>query len=73
MTSIDSLTLEVPDPVAAGAFYGAACGLADRVTVRRLGRANDRSSASATAVSRDDTQPDHAASALSRPAIAAMT
>jgi predicted lactoylglutathione lyase len=37
MTSIDSLTLEVPDPVAAGAFYSAAFGLADRVAVRASG------------------------------------
>jgi len=34
MTSIDSLTLEVPDPTTAGAFYSAAFGLDDHVGVR---------------------------------------
>ncbi|MCZ9884543.1 VOC family protein [Arthrobacter sp. B2a2-09] len=34
MTSIDSVTLEVPDPVAATAFYDAAFGLGPRVRVR---------------------------------------
>jgi predicted lactoylglutathione lyase len=34
MTSIEYLTLEVPDPEAAEAFYGQAFGLGDRVDVR---------------------------------------
>ena len=34
MTSIESVTLEVPDPVAAHAFYTAAFGLGDQVRVR---------------------------------------
>src|SRR5947209_14248423 len=34
MTSIDSVTLEVPDPTAAGAFYAAAFDLGARVQVR---------------------------------------
>ncbi|MGX7680288.1 glyoxalase [Jatrophihabitans sp. DSM 45814] len=34
MNSIDSVTLEVPDPVAAEAFYSAAFGLGDKVRVR---------------------------------------
>jgi catechol 2,3-dioxygenase-like lactoylglutathione lyase family enzyme len=34
MTSIDSVTLEVPDPTAAEAFYTAAFGLGSRVGVR---------------------------------------
>lgn len=34
MTSIESVTLEVPDPAAAGAFYDAAFGLGARVRVR---------------------------------------
>src|SRR5215470_13106771 len=34
MTSIEHLTLEVPDPTAAEAFYGQAFGLGDRVDVR---------------------------------------
>lgn len=34
MTSIESVILEVPDPEAADAFYAAAFGLGDRVTVR---------------------------------------
>jgi catechol 2,3-dioxygenase-like lactoylglutathione lyase family enzyme len=34
MTSIESVTLEVPDPVAAEAFYTAAFGLGDKVRVR---------------------------------------
>jgi len=34
MTFIDSLTLEVPDPTTAGAFYSAAFGLDDHVGVR---------------------------------------
>ena len=33
-TSIASVTLEVPDPAAAGAFYSAAFGLGDRLGVR---------------------------------------
>jgi hypothetical protein len=31
MTSIESVTLEVPDPAAAGVFYTSAFGLGDRV------------------------------------------
>jgi catechol 2,3-dioxygenase-like lactoylglutathione lyase family enzyme len=38
VTSIDRLTLEVPDPDAAGAFYADAFGLGDRVTVRAADR-----------------------------------
>ena len=34
MSAIESLTLEVPDPTAADAFYAAAFGLGDRVAVR---------------------------------------
>ena len=34
MTSIESLTLEVPDPKAANAFYAAAFGLDDQVALR---------------------------------------
>ena len=34
MTSIESVTLEVPDPVASEAFYAAAFGLGDKVHVR---------------------------------------
>ena len=34
MTAIQSLTLEVPDPVAAGAFYTAAFGLGERLALR---------------------------------------
>jgi predicted lactoylglutathione lyase len=34
MTSIESLTLEVPDPAAAKAFYTAAFGLGDQVAIR---------------------------------------
>src|SRR2546427_5886937 len=34
MASIESLTLEVPDPTAAGAFYTAAFGLGNRVALR---------------------------------------
>ena len=34
MTSIDSVTLEVPDPMAAEAFHSKAFGLDDRVGVR---------------------------------------
>ena len=34
MTSIESVTLEVPDPVAVEAFYAAAFGLGDQVHVR---------------------------------------
>jgi predicted lactoylglutathione lyase len=34
MTSIESLTLEVPDPAAAGVFYKAAFGLGDAVRLR---------------------------------------
>jgi catechol 2,3-dioxygenase-like lactoylglutathione lyase family enzyme len=34
VTSIESVTLEVPDPVAAEAFYTAAFGLGDKVRVR---------------------------------------
>ena len=34
MTSIESVTLEVPDPAAAEAFYTAAFGLGDKVRVR---------------------------------------
>ena len=34
MTAIDSVTLEVPDPAAATAFYDAAFGLGERVRVR---------------------------------------
>ena len=34
MTSIESVILEVPDPVAAEAFYAAAFGLGDRLRVR---------------------------------------
>jgi catechol 2,3-dioxygenase-like lactoylglutathione lyase family enzyme len=34
MTSIESLTLEVPDPTAANAFYAAAFGLDDQVALR---------------------------------------
>src|SRR5258708_18208345 len=34
MTSIESVTLEVPDPAAAEAFYAAAFGLGDKVRVR---------------------------------------
>ncbi len=34
MTSIDSVTLEVPDPAAAGAFYSAAFDLGGQVVVR---------------------------------------
>jgi uncharacterized glyoxalase superfamily protein PhnB len=34
MTSIESVTLEVPDPAAAEAFYTAAFGLSDKVRVR---------------------------------------
>ena len=34
MTSIESVTLEVPDPTAANAFYTAAFGLDDRVALR---------------------------------------
>jgi len=34
MTSIESVTLEVPDPVVADAFYTAAFGLGDRVRLR---------------------------------------
>jgi hypothetical protein len=34
MTSIESVTLEVPDPTVAGAFYAAAFGLGTRVGVR---------------------------------------
>ena len=42
MTSIESVTLEVPDPAAAGAFYTAAFGVGDRLGAPRLGRADDR-------------------------------
>ena len=34
MTSIESITLEVPDPAAAGVFYKAAFGLGDAVRLR---------------------------------------
>src|SRR5215475_1965704 len=34
MTSIESVTLEVPDPAAAEAFYAAAFGLGEKVRVR---------------------------------------
>jgi catechol 2,3-dioxygenase-like lactoylglutathione lyase family enzyme len=34
MTAIDSVTLEVPDPAAAAAFYDAAFGLGDRLQLR---------------------------------------
>src|SRR5260370_32296680 len=34
MTSIESVTLEVPDPAAAEAFYAAAFGLGDKVGLR---------------------------------------
>ncbi len=34
MTSIDSLTLDVPDAAAANAFYTAAFGLGDEVALR---------------------------------------
>ena len=34
MASLESVTLEAPDPAAAEAFYAAACGLGDRVPVR---------------------------------------
>jgi catechol 2,3-dioxygenase-like lactoylglutathione lyase family enzyme len=34
MTSIESVTLDVPDPAAAEAFYTAAFGLGDKVRVR---------------------------------------
>ena len=34
MTAIESLTLEVPDPAAAGAFYAAAFGLGDLLALR---------------------------------------
>src|SRR5262245_33534479 len=34
MTCIESVTLEVPDPAAAEAFYAAAFGLGDKVHVR---------------------------------------
>src|SRR5215469_17480218 len=37
MTSIESVILEVPDPVAAEAFYAAAFGLGDRLRVRASG------------------------------------
>jgi len=35
VTSIESLTLEVPDPTAASAFYAAAFGLDDQLVLRR--------------------------------------
>ena len=42
MTSIESVTLEVPDPAAADAFYTAAFGLGAQLRAARLGRADDR-------------------------------
>jgi hypothetical protein len=35
VTAIESITLEVPDPAAAGAFYAAACGLDDLLAFRK--------------------------------------